>query len=128
MGDTLTHLETPDQVDSLCEAVSRALAAGGTFVATFRDYSAPATGDRRFIPVRSDADRILTCFLEASDSHMTVHDLLYERRADGWQFNVSSYRKLRLVPAQVEQALSARGLKVRVEPAPRGMVRIVAVR
>jgi hypothetical protein len=30
-----------------------------TFVTTFRDYTHPACGNARFIPVRSDTDRIL---------------------------------------------------------------------
>ena len=67
MGDTLTHLESRDEVERLCGQITRSLKPTGTFVATFRDYSAPLTGDRRFIPVRGDSERILTCFLEESD-------------------------------------------------------------
>jgi SAM-dependent methyltransferase len=126
MGDTLTHLQSIDEVKRLCADVSRSLAPNGRFVATFRDYSSPAQGDRRFIPVRSDAERILTCFLEESPEHITVHDLIHERDGARWNFKVSSYRKLRLSPALVDAALRMQGLTTQWEPGPRGMVRIVA--
>ena len=128
MGDTLTHLETFDHVERLCEEVSRSLAIGGRFVATFRDYTSPAVAEKRFIPVRSDSDRILTCFLEESPHHMTVHDLLYERQGSTWSFKISSYRKLRLSPRDLERVLSSLGLQVRVESGSRGMLRIEASR
>jgi SAM-dependent methyltransferase len=126
MGDTLTHLQSRDEVERLCADIARALRPTGTFVATFRDYSAPAVGERRFIPVRSDPNRILTCFLEAAHEWINVHDLIHERDQGQWTLKVSSYRKLKLAPAAVEQALKHSGLKVRVEAGPRGMVRIIA--
>jgi SAM-dependent methyltransferase len=128
MGDTLTHLSSLDDVTRLCEQIAQGLAPSGRFVATFRDYSLPATGDRRFIPVRSDADRILTCFLEASTDHVDVHDLIHEREGVHWSLKVSSYRKLKLAPARVEATLRTLGLSVRVEPGPRGMVKVSARR
>jgi 2-polyprenyl-3-methyl-5-hydroxy-6-metoxy-1,4-benzoquinol methylase len=126
MGDTLTHLQNLAQVQRLCEVVARGLAPTGTFMATFRDYSSPAKAERRFIPVRSDADRILTCFLEESSDHMDVHDIVHERDGAQWSLKVSSYSKLRLAPAEVERALRAQGLTTQVAPGPRGMIRIVA--
>lgn len=128
MGDTLTHLEAFAQVGRLCDDVAAALAAGGRFVATFRDYSAPAQDERRFIAVRSDASRILTCFLEEEPMHMKVHDILHEKTGAGWAMTVSSYRKLRLAPPDVVKALNACGLAVHLTAGPRGMVRVVAVK
>ena len=64
MGDTLTHLpDTPTSI-SWCRKWSKSLARGGRFVLSFRDYSEPLLDEARFIPVRSDERRILTCFLE----------------------------------------------------------------
>jgi 2-polyprenyl-3-methyl-5-hydroxy-6-metoxy-1,4-benzoquinol methylase len=40
MGDTLTHLASRDSVNRLLKTIATALAPGGTFVTTFRDYSA----------------------------------------------------------------------------------------
>ena len=97
------------------------------FVATFRDYvTAPLQGEKRFIPVRGDEDRILTCFLEYGEATVTVHDVLHERRDGAWQLRVSSYPKLRLAPAWVVEALAARGFAVQQEAGPGGMVRVVA--
>ena len=54
MGDTLTHLETPDAIPALSRTVAACLVPGGRFVATFRDYSRLPSGEARFIPVRAD--------------------------------------------------------------------------
>src|SRR5690349_17523077 len=109
MGDTLTHLPDPSSVEQLFSAVAESLTQNGMFVATFRDYTSPLTGQQRFIPVRSDADRILTCFLEYAPGYVDVHDLLHERDGGAWQLRVSAYRKLRLAPAWVSDALRRRG-------------------
>jgi SAM-dependent methyltransferase len=129
LGDTLTHLPSRASVEALLEEVAAALAPEGVFIATFRDYaSAPLEGVRRFIPVRSDERRSLTCFLEYGEETVTVYDLLHERAEEGWQFRVSSYPKLRLPPAWVAERLAALGLTPQQEMTPGGMVRIVARR
>lgn len=129
MGDTLTHVPERDSVEHLFADVAVSLTEGGLFVATFRDYvSAPLQGDRRFIPVRSDENRILTCFLEYGEQTVTVHDLLHERVNGQWQQRVSSYRKLRLQPEWVAAKLAERGLKVRTGAGPAGMTRVAATK
>jgi SAM-dependent methyltransferase len=141
MGDTLTHLPERASVEHLFADVAALLTVTGQFVATFRDYVAtPLEGDRRFIPVRSDENRILTCFLEYGEDTVTVHDLLHER-VNGqsplgtsplprlqWQQRVSSYRKLRLHPEWVAAKLGERGLKVRTGAGPAGMTMVVATK
>lgn len=126
MGDTLTHLPDTQSVLSLCTNVAASLAPGGVFVATFRDYaSQPLAGDQRFIPVRADAERILTCFLEYADSSVTVHDLLHQRDGGAWRLSVSSYRKLRLAPQWLAGELQTLGLDVSRDLTG-GMVRMTA--
>jgi hypothetical protein len=66
------------KVHKLISTAASALEPNGHFVITFRDYSSALAAQERFIPVRSDESRILTCFLEYADSHLTVHDLLHE--------------------------------------------------
>jgi SAM-dependent methyltransferase len=126
MGDTLTHLAALQSVEKLFSLAAESLPPGGKFIATFRDYTTPLFGDGRFVPVRSDTDRILTCFLEYAPDYVTVHDVLHERKGSSWQLQVSSYRKLRLSPEWVSAALQANGFSVRVEPGLSGMVRVVA--
>jgi len=125
MGDTITHLPDLGAVENLIERVSVELRPGGMFAVSFRDYSVPLAGEQRFIPVRSDETRILTCFLEYEPEAVLVHDILHERTSNGWQTRVSHYRKLRLSPEPVINCLQAKGFKVRREAGMRGMVRLV---
>ena len=128
MGDTLTHLPDLPSVERLFSQAAESLQSGGVFVITFRNYTTPLLGNDRFIPVKSDADRILTCFLEYEPGHVNVHDLLHERIASSWQLRVSAYRKLRLSPEWVLSCLQTRGFSVLVEPGLGGMVHVVATR
>jgi len=126
MGDTLTHLPSRQTVTSLFQEVKAVLAPGGLFVATFRDYmTSPPEGAARFIPVRSDENRILTCFLEYRETSVLVHDLLHTRRTDGWETRVSAYPKLRLDPSWLQKSLQDLGFSARLEAGPRGMIRLV---
>ena len=93
---------------------------------TFRDYTTLPTGNARFIPVRSDANRIHTCFLEEQSDRVLVHDMLYEKQADRWSMQVSNYTKLRLSPAAVCRIFQSVGLTTSVVAGPRGMVRLTA--
>lgn len=128
MGDTLTHLPDRTAVTQLFRDVYSALEPGGSFVITFRDLSVALEGLDRFIPVRNDADRIMTCFLEYRPQTVTVHDLIHTREADGWKLSKSSYKKLRLAVVDVVSSLSATGFEITAnEPAGR-MTALVAKR
>jgi 2-polyprenyl-3-methyl-5-hydroxy-6-metoxy-1,4-benzoquinol methylase len=129
MGDTLTHLPDRASVEALLREVAASLNRGGIFIAAFRDYvSAALQGDARFIAVRSDSERILTCFLEYGDATVTVHDLLHQREGGSWHLRVSSYPKLRLPPEWVAASLTSLGLDVQQHAASAGMVIIAARR
>ena len=127
LGDTLTHLPTFEAVESLLRDAAAALAEGGMFAATFRDYATKTLeGNERFILVKRDENRILTCFLEYGADRVLVHDVLTQREDEQWVQRVSSYPKLRLAPGWVIASLETMGLAARLETAPSGMVRIVA--
>ncbi|SFL97089.1 class I SAM-dependent methyltransferase [Rugamonas rubra] len=127
MGDTLTHLPDTASVEALFKAISATLVPGGLFAVTFRDYaSAALKGDGRFILVRSDENRILTCFLEYGETRVQVHDVLHERDGGQWHLRLSNYPKLRLSPEWVVTALASLGFNVRREPGLGGMVRVIA--
>lgn len=129
MGDTLTHLPTQAGVETLLAAVADALPRGGVFATTFRDYaSRTLQGDQRFILVRADEKRILTCFLEFGDASVTVHDVLTEKDQGNWRQKVSAYPKLRLAPDWVAAQLTGRGFSVRRDSTANGMARIVATK
>ncbi len=128
MGDTLTQLPDTASVSRLLRDVAQALGPGGRFVATFRDCSAPPRGTSRFIPVRSDADRIHTCFLETEGNRMMVTDVVHERKGDGWQLRVSQYPKLQLAPEVVRSEFEGLGLTAVLGEGQGGMVRVEAHR
>ncbi|GAA2069347.1 class I SAM-dependent methyltransferase [Streptomyces albiaxialis] len=123
MGDTLLHLPARRDVPALLADVAAALSPGGHFLATYRDLTGELRGTDRFLPVRADEDRILTCFLEYRDEDtVTVHDLLHARTAGSWHFQAGSYPKLRLAPSWLSDQCRAVGLHVRPDaPAPGGM-------
>jgi len=128
MGDTLTHLPSRAAARSLVGSAAAALAAGGRLVLSFRDYTRPLEGDARFIAVRSDADRIHTCFLEYGPETVRVHDLVHSRSGATWTQTVGSYSKLRLDPEVVLGWLRAEGLSVTDAGAERGMRTIIGLR
>jgi 2-polyprenyl-3-methyl-5-hydroxy-6-metoxy-1,4-benzoquinol methylase len=129
MGDTLTHLSALSTVESLLAAVAAALPRGGLFATTFRDYATlELKGEQRFIPVRADEARILTCFLEYQEHQVMVHDLLHEKENGRWRQAISSYPKLRLAPAWVMSKLSDLGFSANRAATLSGMVRIVATK
>ena len=126
MGDTLTHLDSPQATEDLLRLAYQRLAAGGTLILTFRDYARELRNENRFIPVRSDHERILTCFLEYERSFVAVHDLLHEKTDGGWQMRVSTYRKQRLDPQHLTATLKRIGFNARQESGMAGFVRLVA--
>lgn len=96
MGDTLTHLPDLASVRALLRSVRERLRPEGVFVITYRDLSEVPSGVDRFIPVRSTADKIMTCFLEHHDESVMVHDLIYIRQGQDWKFLKSAYPKARI--------------------------------
>jgi 2-polyprenyl-3-methyl-5-hydroxy-6-metoxy-1,4-benzoquinol methylase len=128
MGDTITHLADLARVEQLVRCVAAVLAAGGTFVVSWRDYSVPLHGEQRFVPVRSDGQRILTCFLEYEDDTVIVHDVLHEKEGPAWRMAVSSYRKLRLSPEALGTLARSAGFTVQHQAGLRGMVRLVCTK
>lgn len=127
MGDTLSHLVSKESVKQLFAAVFRKLASGGRFAITYRDLSAALTGLDRFISVRSDHRKVMTCFLEyESDDFVVVHDLLHVQEDQGWRLEKSAYRKLRLSPAGIAAALAETGFIVCTQGTVERLILIVA--
>ena len=92
MGDTLTHLPDRDAVRQLLALAAESLRPGGRIHRHLSRLHARFGGNARFIPVKSDAERILACFLEYAADHVDVHDMLHEWDGGAWQLRVSSYR------------------------------------
>ena len=112
MGDTLTHLESRADISKLFLDAHEALAPDGRLVLTFRDLSTELRGLDRFLPVRADDRRIMTCVLEYEPESVVVNDLIHVRDGSGWRLHKSSYRKLRLAPAALATELDEIGFVV----------------
>jgi SAM-dependent methyltransferase len=121
MGDTLAHLDEWSNVETLLRDCRETLSRRGKLVLSFRDYSVPLEGDKRFIPVRADGNRILTCFLEHEGEYVFVTDLLYENHEGRWEQKVSRYRKLRLTLDSVRALTNTQGFEERGYEVARGM-------
>ncbi|HMB44543.1 MAG TPA: hypothetical protein VKL21_01850, partial [Candidatus Methanoperedens sp.] len=105
MGDTLTHLDSFEDVRNLFADVYRSLEPGGKFLLTFRDLIFELKDNERFIPVKSDSNTIFTCILEYETEHVRVNDMIYTKDHDMWKLDVSSYRKLRIPQEWVRKEL-----------------------
>ncbi|MBI5178851.1 MAG: class I SAM-dependent methyltransferase [Nitrospinae bacterium] len=109
MGDTLTHLPDFEAVERLLADVFKKLEAGGKLVLTFRNLMPEMPRTSRFIPVRSDDNKVFSCFLEYEGEYAIVHDILYTRGVGGWELKKSFYRKLRIAPERVMNLLERIG-------------------
>jgi hypothetical protein len=128
MGDTIAHLDSVQSMIQFLHDCFAVLSDKGRLVLSFRDYSVERTGTGRFIPVRSDDDNIHACMLEYSPDHVTVTDLHYERSDAGWSLHTGEYRKLRLSPGTVREALTRTGFSVIAEEENNGMHSWVCVK
>ncbi len=126
MGDTITHLPSINDVNGLIKNAAKNLHKNGKLVLSYRDLSQDLSGVSRFIPVKSDDKRILTCFLEYFESHVMVNDILHEKVNDKWEMKVSRYPKLKLPVNEVEKMLRESGLSVKLSLVIQGMNYFIA--
>jgi len=125
-GDTLLHLENKTDVNTFFRNAEKCLNKGGKIILSFRNYEHALIGVNRFIPVKNDSDRILTCFLEYSDEFVFVTDLIHLKKGDKWTQKASSYKKLRMGKSEIQQILSDFNFNVLRESSFKGMTAIVA--
>lgn len=128
MGDSLTHLSSFEEVSALLKSVHACLEPGGKLVLSFRDLSHELKGIDRALPVQSDADKIMTVFLEYDAEHVNVHDMIYVRENGAWTFHKSGYKKLRLSAERVVDCLGEIGFQNVGHEMERGLSTIVAKR
>lgn len=126
MGDTLTHLESREDVMQLIDDCSSVLKDGGHLVLSFRDYTYELKDEARFIDVKSDEKRILTCFLEYSEKTVKVTDLLHEKEGKRWKQKLSTYRKIRITPETVSNIIMSTGMEILRTGTDKGICTIVA--
>jgi 2-polyprenyl-3-methyl-5-hydroxy-6-metoxy-1,4-benzoquinol methylase len=124
-GDTLTHLESLDEIQKLIMDCSEVLSGQGKIVLSFRDYSIELEDVQRFIPVKSDSQRIMTCFLEYSATKVRVTDIIHELENDTWVQKISSYNKTRVSKEQVIGYLMDSGFCILLERSENRIITII---
>lgn len=97
----------------------------GKLILSFRDYSNPLQDTHRFIPVKSDSNRVLTCFLEYFSDKVKVTDILYEKENDKWHQKISSYEKVRVSQDLIVHLLIESGFAIDFKEVNKGMVSII---
>lgn len=127
-GDTLPHLDSKSEIKNLIAEMAAALAHNGKLILSFRDYSAALAGNDRFIPVKSDDRKILTCILDYQDDFVTVTDLLHEKIENGWTQKVSTYQKVRIAADEILDYIRSAGLEVIFNQPVDRLVTIIAAK
>lgn len=127
-GDTLTHLGSLDEIRQLIIDCCESLTEGGKLILSFRDYSTALLGDQRFIPVKCDDAKILTCCLDYEVDKVRVTDLLQVRTENGWQQKVSSYYKVRLPPQDIVETIAGCCLVITFNEVIKRMTTIIATK
>ena len=126
MGDTLSHLRSYGEVETLFGDVLGALEREGALVLEFRDATRELEGVDRAIPLRMDDERIMATFLEYEADRINVHDMVFVRDADGWTMHKSAYAKLRLGEEKILNLLERTGFRLVSSEEDRGFVTVVA--
>lgn len=126
MGDTLTHLQTLEEIEILLENARMALDYNGQLILGFRDLTIELKKLDRFIPVRSDSKNILTCFLEYEKNYVKVHDIIYEKTGKQWVMKKSYFRKLRIAQQWISDCLIKAGFTIKNQYVDNGMITIIA--
>ena len=125
-GDTIAHLDSKQEMLQFITTISHTLSNGGKFLLSFRDYSVELTGDKRFIPVKSDDNKILTCILDYQADYIIVTDLLHEKIGNIWNQKVSSYKKVRITTEMISAMIEQTGMKLQLNRTLNGMTTIIA--
>ena len=112
MGDTIAHLDSFKEIEQLIKQCYDTLLPAGKLILSFRDYHIALESVHRFIPVKSDDNRILTCILDYTDDRVLVTDQLYEKLGNDWIQKVSTYQKLRITVPLIQKHLTQAGFRL----------------
>lgn len=127
-GDTISHLESVDEIKNLIIDIYKILTKKGKILLSFRDYSFELEDTQRFIPVKSEDNRILTCFLEYFKEKVRVTDILHQKNESIWEQKISSYEKVRVSKQMISQLLIDNNFEILVEQSINRMMHIVAAK
>jgi 2-polyprenyl-3-methyl-5-hydroxy-6-metoxy-1,4-benzoquinol methylase len=125
MGDTLTHLQNLQSVEELVMNCRKILNKDGRIIFTFRDLTYELKDEKRFIPVRSDENRIFTCFLENFQDHLKVFDMVNEKENGKWSQKISFYIKIKISEDNIKKIFSKSGFNIDYFMNKNGLITII---
>lgn len=125
MGDTLTHLPDLNSVNRLIKNCYQELLPHGKVILTFRDFTFELKGKDRFIPVRSDDQRIFTCFLEYHPDYLDVYDIVSEKENNQWIQKISTYKKIKIAETEIKNILIENGFRLSFFNKEKGIITII---
>jgi len=125
MGDTLTHLTDIQSVEDLIENAYNELTDKGKIALSFRDLTFELKGRARFIPVKSDDNRIFTCFLEYRPDSVNVNDIIHEKIDGQWIQKISSYEKIKISEDIIKEILIDKGFEIEFFEKNNGIITII---
>jgi SAM-dependent methyltransferase len=126
VGDTIAHLDSKEETEQFIKNVYKTLVPKGKFILSFRDYETELIDDSRFIPVKSDSDKIMICFLEYFPEKLKVTDILYKNVDENWTQTISSYYKVRVTKIYIISCLENIGFKTTFIDTINRMITIIA--
>lgn len=125
-GDTLTHLQDLKSINQLIDTIAKLIKSNGIIYFSFRDYGTPLLGHDRFIQVKSDKDKIMTCFLEYTEKKVYVTDIIHYYKDNIWHTKLSTYKKLRLSSVDVIYFLEKAGSTILMFNKANNIIEIIA--
>jgi 2-polyprenyl-3-methyl-5-hydroxy-6-metoxy-1,4-benzoquinol methylase len=128
MGDTLTHLKNKKVVHDLVKNCFNELAAGGKLIISFRDLTFELDGIDRFIPIKSNHDKIFTCFLEYEHDRVHIYDIIHEKENGEWDQKISSYTKIKISDEEIKNIVESAGFKIDFFEEDHDIIYIIAVK
>ena len=126
IGDTIAHLDSKEEIEQFIKNIYETLIPKGKFILSFRDYGTELIDDSRFIPVKSESDKILICFLEYFPEKVKVTDILYHKADENWTQTISSYYKVRVTKDYITSCLENSGFKITFIDTINRMITIIA--
>ena len=113
VGDTITHLGSVQDVETLLTHSARLLATEGTLVLEFREQPRDLHGQGAVLTLRAERDRIMQCVLHFEPERVWITDVVHEWTGDRWEVFRSTYPKLRLNAGWIVSRAAEVGLQVR---------------
>ncbi len=126
MGDTVAHLDSKADIEQFLQTIYETLGEKGKVILSFRDYGTELFDEARFIPVKSDPDKILICFLEYFQERLKVTDILYTRVNENWTQTLSSYNKVRITTEYIISCLENAGFKITFTEPVNRLITVIA--